>query len=371
MRQKLFYLFFLFIFVLIFSLSADEEEALPVEEFLYVDEENNFLQEADFSDEDILLFEELLFGEDPLFLEYPDSDDYFILGEDIFMGGELQPPEAPINNENSLLSDEEFNDYFLFEAPDLIIEVPQFEQRSFDELFPSLLNSHKRIVMSSSGLRSSFERDGFPLLIPNPNSGIDLLNNVMQKNPSHLIEALLLVPYDGRELDMLDIYNALGRIQNIKDQTLPARDGTSFAIFKETTRLESAQRRRAIYDPSPAKMLPFSETMYLRFTDTYIGNLYLQGDMSINRYGITYCMTNFRDISFALFPVMKAQRVSINIYIEPVKEGILIYSMSGIYLPDFIAKRMNLTSNINNRVTVLMNWIKEGLRLQEKTGKES
>jgi hypothetical protein len=75
-------------------------------------------------------------------------------------------------------------------------------------------------------------------------------------------------------------------------------------------------------------------------------------------------MTNFRDVYFSIFRVMKSERISINIYLEPVQEGILIYSVSGFYLPDFIVKRMNLNVSINNRVTVLMGWIAEGLEIQ-------
>ena len=364
MKRKNFNLLLFFLLILIFPLSAEGE--LPSDEDVIADNKNSFLDEVHFSDEDILLFEELLQSDDPLMLEYPDSDDDFLFNdEETYLSEEQKLPGDSFFNENSFLLDENFDDYFFFEAPDLIVEVPQFELRSFDELFPGLLNSHRRIAMSSSGLRSSYEKGGYPLLVPGQNSGIDLSSSVMEKNPSHIIEALFLIPYDGRELDLLDVYNALGRIQNIKDQTLPARDGTSIAIFKETTRLESDQRRRAVSDPLPALLLPFSETMFLRLTDAYIGNLYLQGDMSISRYGITYSMTNFRDISFALFPVMKAQRVSINIYVEPVKEGIIIYSMSGIYLPEFISKRINLSSNINNRITILKNWITEGLWMQK------
>jgi hypothetical protein len=39
--------------------------------------------------------------------------------------------------------------------------------------------------------------------------------------------------------------------------------------------------------------------------------------------------------------------------------------MSGLYLPGFIIKRVNLTPNINIRITSLINWITEGLRKQE------
>jgi len=271
------------------------------------------------------------------------------------VGAEPFPDEAPLSDEES----------FLFEAPPLVFEAaPILEPRSFDDIFPYLSRSQKAEAMSDTGLRYAFEKDGSPMLIPNPDSGIDLLSSVMAKKPSHIVEALVVVPYNKRELDLIDIYNALGRIKNIKDYTFPIY-GRQMIIFTETTRLASARDRRPIPDPEPTNTLPYSETMYLLFLDPYLGDLYLRGDVSVSLYGITYSMTNFRDISFSIFRVMKAERFSAVIYAEPIKEGILIYSVSGLYLPNFIAKRINLTPNMNRRITVLLNWIIDGLRSQE------
>jgi hypothetical protein len=105
--------------------------------------------------------------------------------------------------------------------------------------------------------------------------------------------------------------------------------------------------------------------MFLRFTDAHIGDIFIRGDISLSLYGLNYSMTNFRDINYTIFRIMRAERVSINLYLEPIKEGILIYSLSGIYLPDFIMNRVNLTPNINNRINSILSWITEGLRVQE------
>ncbi|MCL2184413.1 MAG: hypothetical protein FWB86_00970 [Treponema sp.] len=260
---------------------------------------------------------------------------------------------------------DDLDNYLLFEAKDLVMATPVFEPRSFREIYPNLTASQRRRVMSAAGLRNAFESSGTPILLPASDSGINLLNSVMQKNPSHVVEALILIPYTDRELDMLDIYNALGRIQQIKNQTIPQSNGNVLNVFKETTRLDSAASRKAIADPSPSNNLPFSETIFLRFTDAYIGNLFLRGDISLSYYGLTYNMTNFRDVNYSIFRVMGTEKITIILYLEPVTEGILVYSMSGLYLPSFISKRLNLTVNINNRITVLVNWITEGLRNQE------
>ena len=256
-------------------------------------------------------------------------------------------------------------DYLFFEAPELIFEAPRFEIRSLNKVFPGLSSSQRNTVMSPSGLRNSFDKSGSPSIMPAADSGIDLVSSVMQRTPSHVVEALVVVPYNVRKLDILDIYNSLGRVGHIKDQTLRLRNGDTFNVFKDTTRLDNERNRRAIPDPTPTNRLPYTETIYIRFTDTYIGNLFLRGNITQSLYGITYDITNFRDVNFSIFRIMKSERITIILYLEPVTEGILIYAMSGFYLPDFIMNRLNLTVNINNRITVLLNWIKEGLIIQD------
>jgi hypothetical protein len=278
-----------------------------------------------------------LSSEEPLIEESPISEDPFLSGEG-----------------------------FYYEAPSLIYEVQPFifEPRSFDDIFPNFSSRQRSLAFSSSGLKNYFEKDGFPRFPPNPDSGIDLLSSVMEKKPSHIIEALVLVPYKERELDMLDVYNALGMIERIKDYSVPV-NGKDIKVFEETTRLVSAKNRKSISDPPPKDMLPYTETMYLRFKDAYYGNLFIQGDVSMSLYGITYSLTNFTDIRYFLIPVIRKERISIIIYLEPIKEGVLVYSMSGLYLPEFIADKVNLTPNINLRVNALIHWIIEGLRRQE------
>jgi len=274
--------------------------------------------------------------------------------------------DSPLSGEIVYDDDDFFNDdSFIFDAPTLVFQVPSFETRSFSEIFPKFSPGQKKLIINNVGLRFSFEKDDTPILIPDPDSGINIYSKVMLKKPSHVVEALVVVPYNKRELDMLDVYNALGKIKNIQDQIITLR-GKDYKMFTETTRLESAQVRKPINDPPPVDTLPYSETMYLRLVDYYMGDFYLRGDITMGLYGITYSLTNFRDISYSIFRIMKAEKFIAIIYLEPIKEGVLIYSMSGLYIPSFVANRINLSSSMNFRITILINWIIEGLKRVEE-----
>ena len=235
--------------------------------------------------------------------------------------------------------------------------------RSFDDIFPHLGENIKRLAFSEEGLIHTFEKKESPVLIPAPDSGIDILNVVMEKTPSHLVEALLVVPHNGKTLDRLDAYNAGRKIRDIKNHFYFSHSKKkNIPVFEETTRIESDKKRNPVDDPPHIMTLPLSETIYLFVKDTTFGNLYVRGNLSTDRYGITYNLTNFAAVRFLIFTVLKAEKFSAVIYLEPVGEGILIYGIAGAYIPDFIANIINISGEIESRLAVLINWITTNLK---------
>ena len=235
--------------------------------------------------------------------------------------------------------------------------------RSFDELFTGFSPIQRLRIFSQSGLRNIFAVNETPRFSPVPASGINLLGAAMERGPTQLVEALVVVPYSGRQLSKLDIYNVMGRIQALSNYQVYSTSRERYiSVFEESTRLEDARRNRPIPDPPPATVLPSSETVYLCLKDTFFGNTYLRGDLSTSRHAITFNITNFTAVRFLIFPVMREEKFTTILYVEPIREGVLIYGMVGMDIPQFLIPRMNLEFNINRRVTVFMNWLQDGIR---------
>jgi len=353
--------------VLLFEELLTLDELPKIEDDFFDEEEDILSEENTLSEEDILVEEDTLNEEEPLSEEDSLSEEETLVEEDTLSEEETLAQEDTFSEEETLAEEFFFDDEdsFFFEGPGLVFEVPVFETRSFDELFPSFSARDRRTALSNNGIRHFFTRNDASRITPNPELEIDLFSGVMEKNPSHLIEALVVVPYNEKEFDLLDIFYALGRIENIKDYFVTIND-YEFYPFTESTRLVSNRNRRAAPDPLPATTLPFSETIYARLKEYSMGNLFLKIDTSVSIYGLTYKITNFTDIMYYIIPVMKAERYLTIIYLEPIKEGVLIYSVTGFYLPNFIAERVNITSSVNRRVQIFTNWIIDGLRIQEK-----
>jgi len=254
--------------------------------------------------------------------------------------------------------------FIFFLLPHIAAEQAEANSlRSFSELFPSLGESRKKEAFSEDGTIRSTKKNEALEFLPAPGSGIDLYGTVMKTNPTYLAESLLVIPYQGKVLSRLDAYNALGKISGLKGRLYRSHTrNAEVPLFQEAARLENEKSNRAVPDPLPARELPGSETLFIRLKDVNFGNSYYRTDMSVTQFGLTYKITNTKNLTYLLFTVLREEKFCSILYIEPLTEGMLIYSMAGAGASDFIAGRIDIPSAISKRLLVFLSWIKDNLK---------
>ena len=235
--------------------------------------------------------------------------------------------------------------------------------RSFDDLFPGLADEQKKEVFSEAGFIRSADKNEDLTLHPAAGSGIDLLGNIKGSRPSYLAESLKIVPYPaGKLLNKLDAYNALGRIQNLKGRLYHSFSRKAeVPLFEDAKRIESAESNNPIPDPKPASVLPPSETVFICLKDTNFGNSYYRADFTATAHGVIYNLTNFKNLSYLFFTVMKEGKFNAVLYLEALAEGMLVYSIAGADASDFVAGKVNIPSAISKRLDVFIGWVSDNL----------
>ena len=235
--------------------------------------------------------------------------------------------------------------------------------RTLDQLFPGLNESQKNEIFGGEVYINSLKKNEVFSLIPAPGSGIDLISAVLKTNPSFLAEALLIVPHPARMFDKVDAYNSLGKIKNLKGRLYHSyTKKADIPLFEDATRIESANRNHPIPDPPPAKTLPVSETNYIRIKDVNFGISYYRSQLSVSPYGVTYYLTNTKNLTYLLFIVMREEKFSATIYLEPIAEGMLVYSLTGADASDFISSKVHIPTAIEKRLAVFIDWVCDGLK---------
>jgi hypothetical protein len=244
-----------------------------------------------------------------------------------------------------------------------VLALPRAEARSFDDVFPGLGTERRAEVFTGDGVIRTLEKDENPEFFPAPSSGIDLSSRMLGNGYGYLAESLLVIPYTEKPSNVLDAYNALGKVRNLKGRLYHSftRDA-DIPLFEDATRLEGARRSGAVADPPAALSVPAAETIYIKLKDVNFGNSYYKADIVPQGRGIICGLSNFRTITYLFFPVMKEGRFSALLYLEPLDEGMMVYSMAGAEVSDFIASKIDIPSAISKRLAVFLGWISDGIR---------
>jgi hypothetical protein len=238
--------------------------------------------------------------------------------------------------------------------------------RAFDDVFPNLNQNIKNAAFSESGyVKSGKKANGFAIIGSEAGSKLDsqIVNNVLKKNPGYLVESIMVIRGNPDSVSLLDVYNALGNIRDLRGRLYNSHTKNHpVPLFEEATRITSEKQTSAIPDPSPSRTLPKSENVYIRLKDVNFGNTYYRAEMSLVQNGLRYSLTNFRNISYLFVPVIKEDNFIAQLYFEPIQEGLLIYSIAGAEISDFVASKIDIDSAITKRLNVIISWAVDGIR---------
>jgi len=238
-------------------------------------------------------------------------------------------------------------------------------ERSFNDIFPGIAPNVRQAAFSDGGYSKPAEKIPRSSLIGSAlGSGIDaqIIDSVFAKNPGFLVESIKVIPDTGDRYSLLDVYNALGNIRGLKGRLYNSYTrNEKVPLFEDATRIESPRKNTPVADPPPASRIPSSETIYMRFKDANFGNSFYRGDIALFQRGLRYNLTNNRNISYLFVTVIKEEKFTVQLYFEVISEGILIYSLAGADVSDFVSSRIDMPSAINKRLAVIISWAAEGI----------
>ncbi|MDR3338324.1 MAG: hypothetical protein LBT16_14085 [Treponema sp.] len=194
-------------------------------------------------------------------------------------------------------------------------------------------------------------------------SSFNIPQYLSKKKPSFLVESLIVVPFTSPVPNLLAVYNSLSRIRDLKGRLYRSfTRNADVPLFENAMRLESERKLNAIPDPPPASSLPSAETNYILLKDINFGNSYYRAELSVERPGLVYTLTNFKTLSYLFIPVIRENKFFTQFYIEPIEEGVLLYCVAGADVSDFVARKVDIPSAIEKRIRVIMDWIIDGFQ---------
>jgi len=232
--------------------------------------------------------------------------------------------------------------------------------RSFNGIYPGLDQNSRAAALYEDGYSKSASGPGSLSLVPQgANPAVD--SGFLGRNPSFTIEAVRLVPQSPPSL--LAIYNSLRKIQGLKGRVYHSATKDKFVpLFSEASRIEGPKKINAtLPDPPPASTVQ-AETIHIRLKDANFGNCYYEIKIQPSSRGVLCTLTNFKTISYGIFTVMKENKFNAILYIEPVSEGILVYSTASAGVSDFVSGQIEIPSALRKRLAVIIGWMIDGTK---------
>jgi len=243
-------------------------------------------------------------------------------------------------------------------------QTPLMMQRSFNQIFPGISSSVREEVFSNEGFSKSTGKVPPSALVGSGQSALDpkIIEAVFLKQPSFLVESIMVIPGKAGQYSLLDVYNALGKIRRLKGRLYRSFTRNEYIpLFEDVTRIENDKRNNPIPDPASVSKIPASETVYMRLKDVNFGNTYYRSDMTLASRGLRYSLSNNRNITYFFVTVIKEEKFNVQLYFEPISEGLLIYALAGADVSDFVSSRVNMPSAISKRLAVIIDWVAEGI----------
>lgn len=241
--------------------------------------------------------------------------------------------------------------------------------RAFNDIFPDLSRNELSAVFNEAGfVKTNSKSSGFDIIGSNKSAvGIDpvIINMVLNIDPGYLVESITVIPGNPEEVTLLDIYNALGNIRNLKGRLYNSFTKKQLVpLFEDATRIKSEKQTTAIPDPPPSQSVPSEEKVFIKLKDVNFGNSYYRGEVKLVQNGLCYTLTNFKSLSYLFFPIIKESNFVAMLYFELIDEGVLIYGFAGVNISDFFASKIDVNSAISKRLAVITSWAADGFQKQ-------
>jgi len=254
----------------------------------------------------------------------------------------------------------------------------------FDGIFPGLEPDIREKVFSAGGYyhlagtdrRQAGDKDGRGISVRPPEYAAAGAAEIISLNPDYIIESLMVLPVKGASL--LDIYNALGRTRDLQGREYHSHTREKYVpLFEKVTRVKNKDSRTAIPDPDFPAALPQSEDIYFLVKDINFGSCCYKSEFRAGAGAgvpggayIDYRISNVKTVSFYIIPVIRERKMNIYFHIEPVDEGLALYSLGGITMEPVVSHYVDVPSAVKKRFDVIQGWIIDGLKgVSEKSGR--
>ncbi len=177
--------------------------------------------------------------------------------------------------------------------------------------------------------------------------------------PSGVVELMYRMPLPdvAPEDMMLHILQSISRIstmEGIKYWSGSRRE--MYPYLEEAYAVEERKSSKPVDDPVFASLPEGPRTISIFQKDTTFGKAWYDVTFTVSDEAIRLSMVNTTTIRYKLFPVLRDERLHIEMVIIPGEDELLFYSMAAFKLGQTFGIELRLDQSFDHRISALQTW---------------
>jgi hypothetical protein len=238
------------------------------------------------------------------------------------------------------------------------------QNRSITDLYPNQGNDSLQNLFSEHGFIQTLEKSvQEPMFEPLLHPPFQFNTVIQQRKPSFVIESARIIPVQ-KSVSLQHIFISLNRVRDLAGRTYKSSSrGKEVPLFETATRIESLKKPIPLEDPryTITDVIPSKQVFNILLKDINFGKSYYKVEMQTYDKGLLFILTNAKALSYGIIPVIGEDHFISILYIEPLKEGLLLYNQAGAQVNSLIASQVHMPSAIRKRLDVFIDWLLDGL----------
>ena len=195
----------------------------------------------------------------------------------------------------------------------------------------------------------------------------ELLNELSTLDISIGVESLYYLKYsnviNSKSATPISIYNTLLSIETMKGIEYYSQSRKKMrTLFTESYEIVSPDNLKHVADPV-IKTIPQVLNRYLLQTDKTFGENIYETVYKFEGSAIWVNMVNTTKMKYKFIPMVKPGKMSVNLFILPIEDGLLFYGVSAAETASFFGLEKAKKESFYNRIKAMYNWFSNQLEV--------
>ena len=242
----------------------------------------------------------------------------------------------------------------------LLFLINSFILSASDSVIYNLSDENRTILFNSGEISRYFFKKDKPEYLFATSFENDLLNEITKLNVTIGVESLFFIKYSD-DITLLSIYNTLLSVKTMKGIEYYSQSRKKMrTLFTESHGIVNLDNLKQLDDPV-VETIPYVLNRFLLQTDKTFGENLYEATYRSDGNAIWVNMVNKTKMKYKFIPMLKPDKMSVNLLILPVEDGLLFYGVTAAETTSFLGLEKAKKESFYNRIKAMFNWFSDQL----------